>query len=114
MKHLDGCAARIQRAWRAFLQRRHFIKLRLGAVKYLSKRKERRRDTLLRPFTGIHLPYHSTKDERMCKLRQCLADCTGLGVPATVGQVIYADNCKVRRKNTTGRGKLTFMFRCCE
>jgi hypothetical protein len=47
-----AAAATIQRAWRGFRARADMVKLREATTRFVTKNKRRRRDSLLRPFTG--------------------------------------------------------------
>lgn len=51
----SGFVGGIQRAWRQYMSRRYFVKLRILAGRMFSKSKVRRRESIYRPYHGIYL-----------------------------------------------------------
>jgi hypothetical protein len=52
---ITGFVERIQRAYRRYVSRRHFVVLRREAVGLLGKKKERRAESISRPFDGDYI-----------------------------------------------------------
>eukprot|EP00053_Salpingoeca_punica_P010455 m.94058 g.94058 ORF g.94058 m.94058 type:complete len:1214 (-) comp15396_c0_seq1:289-3930(-) len=57
-KKCEEAAAVIQHAWKGYKKREQFVKLRFKVNKYVGKHKERRRESLLRPFVADYVSYY--------------------------------------------------------
>lgn len=71
-------AEAIQRAWRRFASRKHFVKLRRNVSKFVTQHKSRRRESVLRPYHGLYLRDHAWQSGISETLASAMDMCKGV------------------------------------